>query len=83
MSDVPKGIIKAAHEAAHPDTSTFKSKEGTWPEKCLQRAFVEGAKWWQDFNNGSTMFPSEREEAEAEAVKRYGEPTGEENECNK
>jgi hypothetical protein len=48
--------------------------EGTWPAKCRQRAFVEGAKWWQYHSNGSTMFPSDRDEAEREAVKRYGEP---------
>lgn len=49
--------------------------EGTWPQECVQRAFVDGAKWWQYHHNGSTMFPSERDEAEAEAVKRYGEPS--------
>lgn len=51
-----------------------KKKEGVWPDQCLQRAFIEGAAWWQFHNGGSTMFPSEREEAEAEALRRYGDP---------
>lgn len=46
-------------------------KEGTWPEG-VHSAFVDGAKWWQFHHNGSTMFGSERDEAEAEAVRRYG-----------
>lgn len=50
-----------------------KDKDGTWPQECPQRAFVEGAQWWQFHHNGSTMFGSERDEAETEAVKRYGE----------
>lgn len=49
-------------------------KEGTWPQECVQRAFVEGAKWWQFHHGGSTMFSSERAEAESEAIIRYGEP---------
>jgi len=48
--------------------------DGTWPADCQQRAFVEGAKWWQWQSTGFTMFPSERDEAEAEAVRRYGNP---------
>ena len=48
--------------------------EGTWPAHCEQRAFVEGARWWQYYSQGATMFPSERDAAETEAVKRYGEP---------
>ena len=46
--------------------------EGEWPESCLQRAFVDGAKWWQYHSNGATMFSSERHEAEDEAIRRYG-----------
>lgn len=49
-------------------------RDGFWKEDCIQRAFVEGAKWWQFHHNGSTMFGSERDDAEVEAVKRYGEP---------
>ena len=48
---------------------------GTWPAECQQRAFVEGAKWWQFKANGATAFPSEVDEMEAEAVTRYGRPT--------
>ena len=49
-------------------------KKGSWPECCAQRAFVEGAAWWQFTQNGSTMFADERDSAEDEAIKRYGEP---------
>jgi hypothetical protein len=48
-------------------------RDGFWPKDSVQRAFVEGAKWWQFHHARSTMFGSERDEAEAEAVKRYGE----------
>lgn len=53
--------------------TTDEYTDGTWPLDCLQRAFVDGAKWWQFHKNGSTMFPSERDEAEAQAIGRYGE----------
>ena len=49
-------------------------KEGSWPQVCVQRAFVEGAKWWEYHKTGCTMWPSDRDTAEDEAVKRYGEP---------
>ena len=49
-------------------------KEGSWPQVCVQRAFVEGAKWWEYHETGCTMWPSDRDTAEDEAVKRYGEP---------
>lgn len=54
--------------------SEARKPDGTWPEHCEQRAFVDGAQWWQFHANGATAFPSERDEMEAEAVKRYGEP---------
>jgi hypothetical protein len=50
--------------------------QGSWPENCPQRNFVEGASWWQFHSQGSTMFASERDEAEAEAVKRFGPVEG-------
>jgi hypothetical protein len=50
-------------------------KQGSWPEHCVQRAFVEGVRWWQFHHNGSTLFPSERDEAEREAVRRYADPS--------
>jgi hypothetical protein len=55
-----------------PPPSPPRLIEGTWPKACIQRAFVDGAKWWQFHHNGSTMFGSERDEAEAEAIRRYG-----------
>lgn len=57
-----------------PTSPVAIAQEGSWPEKCPQRAFVEGAKWWQFHANGATAFSSEREEMEAEAIKRFGEP---------
>lgn len=48
--------------------------EGSWPASCVQRAFVDGAKWWQFHQSKFTAFPSEVDEMEAEAVRRYGEP---------
>jgi hypothetical protein len=47
---------------------------GSWPKDCVQRAFVDGAAWWQFKANGATSFASERDEMEAEAINRYGEP---------
>lgn len=46
--------------------------QGSWPMDCIQRAFVEGAQWWQFQVSGATMFPSERDVIEEEAVRRYG-----------
>jgi hypothetical protein len=56
------------------NTSQPPCGQGTWPADCLQRAFVNGAAWWQYYHNGEKMFPCERDEAEAEAISRYGEP---------
>jgi hypothetical protein len=47
---------------------------GTWPERSVQRAFVAGAKWWQWKATGFTAFPSEVDEMEVEAIRRYGDP---------
>ena len=45
-------------------------KPGLWSDECKQRAFVEGAKWAAaDWDN-----PSDADEAQAEAIKRYGDP---------
>ena len=47
--------------------------EGTWPADDLRRAFVMGAKWWEYHQTGATMWPSDRNLAEAEADRRYPE----------
>jgi hypothetical protein len=47
---------------------------GTWPAHCEQRAFVAGAAWMYFEQVGATMWSDERRGAEAEAVRRYGEP---------
>jgi hypothetical protein len=52
----------------------IRAKEGSWPAECVQRAFVEGAKWWEFQSRDATMWPSDRDRAEAEAVRRYGDP---------
>lgn len=44
---------------------------GTWAEDDLRRAFVEGAAWWEYEREKATMWPSDRNDAEAEAEKRY------------
>ena len=41
---------------------------------CQQRAFVDGGRWWKWKTDGWTAFPSEVDQLEAEAVRRYGEP---------
>lgn len=73
--------IMALHVAASvsvsipaPSSQSPHPKPGMWPQSCVQRAFVEGAQWWQFHGHGSTMFGSERDEAEVEAVNRYGQP---------
>lgn len=46
--------------------------EGTWPERCEQRAFVKGAAWWEIQRSGGTMWASDRDKAEAAAQTLYG-----------
>lgn len=46
--------------------------QGEWTADCLQRAFVEGAKWWEYESQSATMWQSDRNLAEQEAVRRYG-----------
>ena len=59
---------------SEPKTITKRMLEGTWPDHCEQRAFVAGAKWWEFVSTGFTMWASDRDRAEAEAVRRYGDP---------
>ena len=56
------------------DPRNGKVADGTWPVACEQRAFVNGAKWWEWVTNNATMFPSDVDRACAEAVRLYGEP---------
>ena len=49
-----------------------KGKQGSWPDDSLQRAFVDGARWWHFTHAGSTMWSSERKTAEQEAIIQYG-----------
>ncbi len=44
---------------------------GYWPRDDLRRAFVDGAKWWEFYRTGATMWPSDRDQAEAEAERKY------------
>ena len=47
--------------------------EGTWPKDDLRRAFVEGAKWWEWYSSGGTMWNSDVTLAEKEAEEHYPE----------
>ena len=49
----------------------MKIIEGTLPANDLRRAFVDGAKWWNYYSTGFTMFQEERNIAEREADERY------------
>lgn len=44
---------------------------GLWPADDLRRAFVAGAVWWEYATTLATMWPADRDRAEAEAEKRY------------
>lgn len=62
------------------DAITPRSTHGTWPVGCEQRAFVDGARW-QDYIRGFGMSSSDQDRAEAEAVRRYGDPNLERRVC--
>ena len=49
-------------------------KAGLWPDACQQRAFCEGAQWWEFESTGFTMWSADRDKVEAEAIRRYGDP---------
>jgi len=49
-------------------------KHGTWPDTCVQRAFVEGARWQMFKDHGCTRWSDEVDAMEAEAARRFGEP---------
>jgi hypothetical protein len=53
--------------------SEFRSV--AWPQRCVQRAFVDGAKWWECESTGGTMWQSDQAKAEYEAINRFGEPS--------
>jgi hypothetical protein len=44
---------------------------GTWTKGDLRRAFVRGAKWWEFYKTGATMWGSDQRAAEEEAEKRF------------
>lgn len=62
----------AALDAAAPDAHPLTA--GTFPQDGPHRAFVAGAKWWEFAKTGATMWPADVDKAEAEAVRRYGDP---------
>ena len=49
-------------------------KEGLWPDSCIQRAFCDGAKWWEYHSTNFTMWPTDQDLVEEEAIRRYGDP---------
>ena len=44
---------------------------GAWRKVAVYEAFVEGAKWWEFESRGATMWPSDRNKAEAAAEIRF------------
>jgi hypothetical protein len=80
MGNIARAALAAQGAPPLQSTETHESHlrtlaaVGRWPEESLQWAFVAGGKWWQFHANGATAFPSEVDEMEAEAVRRYGEP---------
>jgi hypothetical protein len=77
--NTPASAVAALRQIGKMVAAEQLKVAGNWPPHCEQRAFVEGAKWHLFESIGATMFPTERDEAEAEAIRRYGEPktTGE------
>lgn len=70
----PEGIKPIESVSAEDYKQRFQEFRGYWPDDCIQRAFVDGAAWWEWTKTGATLWSSERDRAEAEAVNRYGEP---------
>ena len=76
-----KAIDEYAASPAHKVTPLYaatlpasvREESGAWSATDRRRAFVEGMKWWQYKHGGATAFPSEVDEAEAEAQRRYEE----------
>lgn len=60
-------------EGEKPEKCSHGSKQGSWPKDDIRRAFVAGAKWWEHHETGATMWQRDRNLAEEEATKRYGE----------
>jgi hypothetical protein len=69
---MPEDLAPPAPSA--PEALAELLKPGTWPQVCVQRAFVEGAQWWEFQKTQWTMWPSDRDFASDEAVRRYGPP---------
>lgn len=44
--------------------------EGSWSRDDPRRWFVDGVAWWEFHKTGATLWPSDRDLAEAEATKR-------------
>lgn len=66
----PSDIVWTTDASGRP-----RAVVGTWPVACPQRAFVDGVAWaMAELAVKGTLFPSERDEAEAEAIRRYGLP---------
>lgn len=45
---------------------------GLWGKDDPRRIFVEGAKWWEFHKTGFTAWPSDVDEMEEEAIRRFG-----------
>ena len=67
--------MRAVLEGHLAERFTAARQLGDWPEHCEQRAFVDGAKWWEYRKTGGTMWAQDVSIAEYVAVERYGEPS--------
>lgn len=65
-----KNILIESEAELH-DACTTAERERDEARALPFYAFVEGVRWWQFHSQGATIFPSERDEAEAEAKRRY------------
>lgn len=59
-------------ESAELVRKGLEEAKGSWPDQCLQRAFVEGAKWWEYKRTGATMWQDDQGKAEQAAIDKYG-----------
>jgi hypothetical protein len=57
-------------------TKQNRQYRGSWAASDIRRIFVAGAKWWEFYKTGATMWNSDRDLAEIEATKRYGDNNG-------
>jgi len=72
MPEKPR--LRWSDEAEHAELvrTGLAEEKGSWPDQCLQRAFVDGAKWWEFERTGATMWQEDQGKAEQAAMDKYG-----------